>query len=1033
MFAMTNGAAREEQLDLANYYESSTAEFKFPFPGQVHQLSQHMLQPAIFMSRLMPHIQRQFAPFLRFELMKNTPSSTAVSPTDMDIERRRVLRSRNQLAASAIPCLARSQSVSSVHTPRRSPPTTSLPMSISDMPVGAPDDESTCSSFRPPDQYQMAAFVGRSDTDDGTDTRYIASFRILRKYEEFVFSYECTLSCAPPDERDRIYRHFARMFDAHCTPASRISDAVRFLAQKNGRLPHCFYDFEAEAACDAEELRKMHRWDMHYDPYFPSFGRKQYDPEYEGIFGTCRRTPSYSIFANSVIQLMSRTDRYCFVYGKHFNMLVIWFAVPSTFDESQDLKPNVLIAGPAAGSKSYIMQIILALFGPEFLDTLTYSTAKAGADPTHRVDIAKFFEEMPRNYGIAELAANGKNGDPTSIDASALRRDELTRQAIGVYALAMDDNGRRQVVFDVLRTGFVVGATNYSLADMSPAMRTRFIPLKSNATKKGDKDKGKSRTRTGKSLPDVEGNRDLGLNEVDAKGSASFTEQMNHRTFHIARCFKMELSLPHLFLPPTMLVAIEAWTRLEDSLAHYNLVDESSPRLRKHFLSLCANATRMHALALVSVYGGPCYCRNITTYDMLVHVNPRMTCTWEIAIFFISLLWGQFVDPILPKVMTEIFKQYLQANTGGNDKFAVDDSGQIDPNYVKVGFNVSDSSDFLRLTTASGEEIAPMHIRNAMGEAMKTIVETRPMVLNAAGQLMQQRGGPMQKFHVCKKQPNRPGAFGATRLLFHSWSLLQYARGDDTMTKVFNRMAHRSMKPGPYILGVPLCTSTGGTSGGANASTGNFPHLAKSFIFPTSTCPIYPRVPDIDIEVSKVSAATMETLRGQPATTSNFRRHGFTEQGELGRDTTRRMEIRDGETLDQAATRFRCQCIGIPYSVEYSAEWSHEQLWRSVPGDPAAWGTHNDYPFAECSAAVMLERQKQVIAQETYANAPQTIRQASDVALLKRSFLRADQIGSARVARQPHGAGIPQTTPVQSSGAVSAPFAPVETGDIVCE
>jgi len=178
--------------------------------------------------------------------------------------------------------------------------------------------------------------------------------------------------------------------------------------------------------------------------------------------------PKMSIFANRAIRIMEVFDKVLMVSAAHKTLFLLVHSMLNAYDQVLGLHFNQIYTGEGATSKSFlfVMAKLLAIQGT--CESLTYQTTRADAVDGDLIDQITIFEEAPPG-----MFFTSKTGDRTQ---ESMFKEKLTSQVVKCKEFWRDENTgeRKNRTAKSQCIGVCMGATNDNPADCSEAMRTRF-------------------------------------------------------------------------------------------------------------------------------------------------------------------------------------------------------------------------------------------------------------------------------------------------------------------------------------------------------------------------------------------------------------------------------------------------------------------------------------------------------------------------------------------------------------------------------
>jgi len=178
--------------------------------------------------------------------------------------------------------------------------------------------------------------------------------------------------------------------------------------------------------------------------------------------------PKMSIFANRAIRIMEVFDKVLMVSAAHKTLFLLVHSMLNAYDQVLGLHFNQIYTGEGATSKSFLFVVAKVLAIQGTCESLTYQTTRADAVDGDLIDQITIFEEAPPG-----MFFSNKNGDRTQ---ESMFKEKLTSQVVKCKEFWRDENTgeRKNRTAKSQCIGVCMGATNDNPADCSEAMRTRF-------------------------------------------------------------------------------------------------------------------------------------------------------------------------------------------------------------------------------------------------------------------------------------------------------------------------------------------------------------------------------------------------------------------------------------------------------------------------------------------------------------------------------------------------------------------------------
>jgi hypothetical protein len=378
---------------------------------------------------------------------------------------------------------------------------------------------------------------------------------------------------------------------------------------------------------------------------------------------------SLSPFANMITGILTKLEVVSKVSTAHWHFLLCWIASLDTYRHSYDLKLNVLLAGPGASSKSFLLTLLEKLSMQGTIQAITHQTKRAMNTDVPIVNAVHTYDECPPHMIGQDKKDAGETGDTTTKSA-------MTSGKITTTSFQLDEiTGRRSArttEIDCLRT--VIANTNEDISLIPEALFSRFLVVALTSSNHEDR-----------SLLDV-------IHMIESKMSTKFGKQFNTEMSFYRYILTIIFKKIQCKVLPEVNVNI-ASTVINKLLANlkkqgYKLVN---PRLVKRMLIVARILTILNSIYIVFISEKAIRPKG-TEFDisMVDKVAPYLVCSEEIAIFSFTF----FSDSIINSMEREIMMALMLLINRQNNKND-DDKGRFVSSQSTTGEDIIDYDYYL--------------------------------------------------------------------------------------------------------------------------------------------------------------------------------------------------------------------------------------------------------------------------------------------------------------------------------------------------
>lgn len=363
------------------------------------------------------------------------------------------------------------------------------------------------------------------------------------------------------------------------------------------------------------------------------YNTKIRDGEREGIpfspfYGSKPLDRSLSPFANMIIGILTQLEVVSKVSVAHWHFMLCWIASLDAYRHAYDMKLNVILAGPGASSKSFIIRLLSTLSMKGSIQPVTHQTRRALNVDEPIVNVVNTYDEFPVLLTGHDKDA-GESGDSTiksSITEGKIVNNVFHRNEITGKRTA------RTTEIDCQRS--IIGATNEHVANIPEALASRYhVTLLSGAD------------HPDRSLLDV-------INVIESDRSDAFQrrfkQEMEFYRYLTALTFKM---IQCKVLPEVNVnIASTVFNKLLSNLKKQGY-KVGNPRLVKRMTIMARILTILNAIH-ITFFSEKAIRPPGSKFDlsMMYTMTPLLVCSEEVAIFAFSF----FSDSIINNMEREV-------------------------------------------------------------------------------------------------------------------------------------------------------------------------------------------------------------------------------------------------------------------------------------------------------------------------------------------------------------------------------------------
>lgn len=391
------------------------------------------------------------------------------------------------------------------------------------------------------------------------------------------------------------------------------------------------------------------------------------------VFEFRKSDPNLSVFANRCIRVMDMFDKVLFVSSAHKALFLLNHTKYNAYDQRTTLHFNTIFTGEGATSKSFLFDTVGQMSITGTTETITYNTLRADAIDGDQLDTIQQYHEAPPGMIIKNKHVSGEQ--------EAMFKNKMTEQTIKVREFWRDENTgeRKNRIAKSQCIGVVMANTNDDPSDISEAMATRFF--------KGEFEK----TENGRPVQECQ----RGVRNAEKCPAAVDLKEFWLYYFHEEqmRMWTVYKFMYMGILPrPNMTAADIVYSRISSFLKKkYKL--NIPPRTKERFEILCTVFTIINALEhTFNINGSKHGVQQVRTRDtrtkrrvsewkakefhpiQLLDIEPWLVCTEEIAVFSLTHISEEIVNPNEFKVITALWK--IHTETKEYKEILIDNNGE---------------------------------------------------------------------------------------------------------------------------------------------------------------------------------------------------------------------------------------------------------------------------------------------------------------------------------------------------------------------
>jgi hypothetical protein len=415
--------------------------------------------------------------------------------------------------------------------------------------------------------------------------------------------------------------------------------------------------------------------------------------------------PDMSIFANRVIRVLHFYNNGLFVSSQHKTLFLLNHSKYDAYRQETNLHFNQTYTGEGATSKSYMFDKMAEMSITGTISTLTYQTNRSDAIDGDQIDTIEVFNEAPPGMFMTNAKTDGTQ--------EAMFKNKLTEQVVKVKEFWRDENTgeRKNRIAKSQAIGVVMGATNDNPSDCSEAMATRFFW--------GQFEKVEG---MGRSIQEcMRGDREL----KDCDEASNYKEKM--LSYFKEEQMRMWLVLKFMYMgilkKPTLKAADIVYAQMTNVLKKEYKVN-IPPRTKERFEILCSIFTIINALEMQfntegGLHSGTEDSPNIFHPIQLLDIEPLLFCTEEIAVFALTHISEEIVNPNEYKVMKAIWELHKKSMEYREDVTITDDGKRIsvpDYNYIKLNNGKRLLTEIINAIPASSGKMSKHNVKGIMDD-----------------------------------------------------------------------------------------------------------------------------------------------------------------------------------------------------------------------------------------------------------------------------------------------------------------------------
>lgn len=425
--------------------------------------------------------------------------------------------------------------------------------------------------------------------------------------------------------------------------------------------------------------------------------------------------PSMSVFANRVIRTFEFYDKGIFVSAQHKSLFLLNHSKYDAYRNETNLHFNSIFTGEGATSKSFLFDKMTEQSITGTISTLTYATTRADAVDGDQIDVIEVFNEAPPG-----MFMTNKNSDGAQ---EAMFKNKLTEQCIKVKEFWRDENTgeRKNRVAKSQAIGVVMGATNDDPSMCAEAMATRLF------WGQFEKCDGKGRS-IGLCMRGDRELKDCSVAMEYKNKMLSYFKEEQMRMWIVFKFIYMKF-----IKAPTLKTADIVYDQMTTHLKK-NFKVNIPPRTKERFEMLCTIFTIVNALELVFNVDGGLWAGTEDEPNefhpvQILDIEPFLFCTEEIAVFALTHISEEIVNPNEFKVLKAIWDLHKKTNVYREEIQTTADNKRIgipDYNYIKVNNGKRLLTEIINNIPANAGKMSKHNVQAILNDWNERCIDTKP-------------------------------------------------------------------------------------------------------------------------------------------------------------------------------------------------------------------------------------------------------------------------------------------------------------------
>lgn len=421
-----------------------------------------------------------------------------------------------------------------------------------------------------------------------------------------------------------------------------------------------------------------------------------------------------SSFGNFMGQMLFDFENVLRISTTHTILLRVFVNALDAYRNEQNLHNNTVLLGEGATGKSHILDCLKDMLVDGTVKSITHVTDKAAAVDTDNNDHISCYHEMP-----PQLLGSEKSGQETG---SHIIKDMMTSCVVETHSIFVDENGRRRsVTVNSVCIGVIIMATNERFDKIPQALATRMIPIIVN-----DNHRPKF------------GINDMTCKIRGVKGGEYSSGDDGQRFDNLLKNIQNVLVMVEKMIYTDILedVGMAVFDTMQINMTqymidHHIMYNVGNIREIKYLRHFARTVTLMHAVFKFisdpkSVGYGARDFGSLNSFKTLMHIQPYLFCTEEIALFTLTINADQLIKVYHFKVIELLLHS-------ARNFFIKDGSGfLVEDGYIRTQSRFRDyNSVYDMLEKNQGdftERISRQNIIGAFKELQNKLYNYQPII-----------------------------------------------------------------------------------------------------------------------------------------------------------------------------------------------------------------------------------------------------------------------------------------------------------------